>query len=76
MPLSIEDFQLPKFVTQIERKPFGEDLNDKFYATTGDSHTRRYRSGSFPQQGYNVNDNKKEPLEVNINSEAYTLRPY
>lgn len=76
MPLTIDDFRVPKFVKQPERYPFGEDKKDKFYATTGDEHTRRYRSGKFPQQGYNVNDNKSIPADQNINSEDYSLRPY
>lgn len=80
MPLSIEDFKVPKFVKQAERKPFGEDTKDKFYATDntlkGIGNERRYRSGSFPQQGYNVNDNKAVPSDININSDNYTVRPY
>lgn len=79
MPLSIEDFQVPKFVKQIERKPFGEDRKDKFYATDNnlvEDNSRRYRDGTFPQQGYNVNDNKSEPSDQNINADEYTLRPY
>ena len=79
MPLSIEDFQEPKFVKQIERKPFGEDRKDKFYATDNNLETlnlRRYRNGTFPQLGYNVNDNKNKPSDQNINSDEYTLRPY
>ncbi len=80
MPLSIEDFQVPKFIKQPERLPFGEDSKDKFYATdneiVGIGNDRRYRDGTFPQQGYNVNDNKNEPSDQNINSDEYSLRPY
>ena len=76
MTLSIDDFRVPKFVKAPERYPFGEDRKDKFYATTGTEHTRRYRSGKFPQQGYNVNDNKSTPSEQSINNDEYTLRPY
>ena len=78
MPLSIEDFQTPKFVKQKERYPFGEDRKDKFYATDNnlvELNSRRYRDSTFPQQGYNVNDNK-EPSDQNVNSDEYTLRPY
>jgi len=76
MPLSIDDFRYPKFVKQNKRYPFGEDKKDKFYATTGDSHIRRYKLGSFPQQGYNPNSNVVEPKDININTEEYTLPPY
>lgn len=73
MPLSIEDFRVPKFIKAPETFPFGEDKKDKFYATTGDNHIRRYRNGSFPQQGYNPNANVIEPRDVNINKDEYTL---
>ena len=79
MPLSIEDFQEPKFVKQIERKPFGEDRKDKFFATDDIKevlNSRRYKDSTFPQQGYNVNDNKAEPADQNINADEYTLRSY
>ena len=76
MPLSIEDFRVPKFVEKPVIYPFGENKKDKFYATTGDGYIRRYRSGSFPQQGYNPNADVAEPKDVNINSDEYTLPPY
>ena len=79
MPLTIDDFRVPKFVKQVERKPFGEDKKDKFHATDNklsELNSRRYRDGTFPQQGYNVNDNKNEPTDQNINSDEYLLRPY
>lgn len=79
MVLSIDDFRFPKFVIQKERQPFGEDSNDKFYATDNtksNSNARRFRDGNFPQQGYNVNDNTKEPIDQNINNESFALRPY
>ena len=80
MVLSIDDFRDPKFVIQKVRQPFGEDVADKFYATDNNvidiGNERRYRNGTFPQQGYNVNDNTKEPIDQIINNDSFTLRPY
>jgi hypothetical protein len=76
MPLSIEDFKYPKFTKIVPKVPFGESTADKFYATTGDNHTRRYKSGSFPQAGYNPNLNQATPRDINVNKDDYTLPPY
>jgi len=77
VPLTIEDFKEPKFVKQAERKPFGENTKDKFYATDDTNevlNSRRYKDGTFPQQGYNVNDNTNEPIKQNVNSDEFSLR--
>ncbi len=76
MPISIDAFRFPKFSKYKPTYPFGENPKDKYYETTGDTHTRLYRSGSFPQQGYNPHLNQAEPKKININTEEYTLPPY
>ena len=76
MPISMDAFAYPEFVKYKPLLPFGENKQDKFYATTGDSHKRRYKNGSFPQQGYNPHLNQAKPRKININKDDYTLPPY
>jgi len=76
MPIDMSAFATPKFIKYKISYPFSENRKDKFYATTGDNHLRRYRDGSFPQNGYNPNANVAEPKKVNINNDDYTLPPY
>lgn len=76
MPLSIEDFREPKFIRWQEKKPFGENVKDKFYATSDRPRSYRSEDGAFPQPGYNPNANQVTPRKVNINTDNLTLPPY
>lgn len=76
MPLTLADFQVPKFLTPTEKLPFGEDPKDKYLKAA--DYPRNYRGdgNSFPQAGYNPHSNTAVIKKVNIDSEEYTLPPY
>jgi len=76
MPISMDAYRFPEFVKYKPKLPFIEDSKAKFYATSGEDHLRRYRSGSFPQQGYNPHLNQARVKNININVDDYTLPPY
>jgi hypothetical protein len=76
MPISIDAYRFPEFVKYKPQMPFTEDPKAKFYATSGEGHFRYYRSGMFPQQGYNPHLNQAKPKKININVDDFTLPPY
>lgn len=76
MPISMDEYKFPKFVTVKEKKPYSEDAKAKYLDASLNNPLRRYRQDTFPQQGYNPNSNKAVITPVNTDSEDYTLPPY
>lgn len=76
MPISIDEYKFPKFVTVKEKTPFTEDTKAKFMDASANNPVRRYRGDSFPQQGYNPNSNRANVRDVNLDKDEYTLPPY
>ncbi len=76
MPISIDEYRFPRFVTVKEKKPFTEDVKAKFLDASLNNPTRRYRQDTFPQQGYNTNSNKAIITPINLDSDDITLPPY
>lgn len=74
MPIPIEDFMYPKFIKYKTRYPISENKKDRFYDFSSD--TRSYRSGDFPQPGYNPNHNSTRVEKVRVNSDDISLKPY
>ena len=73
MPISIEDFREPKFIRWQEKKPFSENVKDKFYELSDRPRSYRSEDGSFPQEGYNPNLNQATPRKVNLAVESPAL---
>ena len=75
MPISIEEFREPKFITPKPKLPFGENSKDKFLDFT--TRPRNYRGRDnvpgFKQEGYNPNSGIAVPRDVNLNSDDLTL---
>jgi hypothetical protein len=78
MPISLEEYRLPKFIKIKEEKPFSYNSSDKFYSTKDKEQYRRFRSenGDFLQQGYNPSHNVSMVKKININTDDYTLPRY
>jgi hypothetical protein len=76
MPISMDEYRFPKFVTPQEKKPFSEDSNAKFLDASLKTPMRRYRQDTFPQQGYNPNSNKAIVTPINLDGDDITLPPY
>ena len=75
MPLSIEDFREPKFIRWKEKKPFGENIKDKFYELSDRPRSYRSDDGTFPQEGYVPSRNQATPRKVNLAVDNVTLQP-
>lgn len=76
MPISIDEYRFPRFVTYREKQPYSEDVNAKFLDASLNNPIRRYRQDTFPQQGYNPNANKAIITPINLDTEDLTLPPY
>ena len=72
MPISIEDYQEPKFIKYKTRYPLSENSNDRFYKF--ETNPRSYRDGVFKQEGYNPKHNLTRVEQININSDDITAR--
>lgn len=76
MPISIDEFRFPRFVTYRQKNPFTEDINAKFNDAKDNNPIRRYRQDLFPQQGYNPNSNSADTSNINLNRDDISLPPY
>jgi len=76
MPISMDEFRYPQFITYKQKNPFTEDIRAKFDDANTNSPIRRYRQDEFPQQGYNPSNNSANIVKVNIDSDNMTLLPY
>ena len=76
MPISIDEYRFPRFVKYIPKKPFIEDRKAKYLDANLNNPLRRYRSDTFPQQGYNPHSNRAVVNNVNLDREDLSLPPY
>lgn len=76
MPISIDEYRFPKFVTVKEKKPYSEDSKAKFQDANLNNPQRRYHADKLPQPGYNPNSNRAVITPINLDSDDLTLPPY
>lgn len=75
MPISIEEYRVPKFIRIRPTYPFTDDPKAKYI--DGNDRPRSYKGRTqFPQQGYNPHSNRATPEHININTEDLILPPY
>lgn len=77
MPISITEYQLPRWVRLTEKKPFIEDEKAKFMdGLTNNNNLRRFHGESFPQPGYNVEANSPNIRPITLDKDEVSLPPY
>jgi len=81
MPISEDEYRVPKFARFSERYPLGEDKKAKFTDTVVNPKVFQGRSNSvdgtgWKQPGYNPNHNSVTVERVNLSSDNQTFKKY
>lgn len=80
MPISEEEFRLPKLTRYQERYPMSYNKNDRYTATVVNPKVFQGRSNSldgsgWKQPGYNPNHNSVSIERINLTTESLTFKP-
>jgi hypothetical protein len=80
MPISITEFENPKFSKLQNRYPMSYQKNDRFNEVNPMNYTERFQGsegrGGFKFGGYNPNSQSTRIERINLWSDNITLRPY
>lgn len=81
MPISEDEFRIPKFSSFSERYPLSANKKDKFTSTMVNPKVLQSRSNSndgsgWKQPGYNPSHNSTTTEHVNLTAESPTFRKY
>jgi len=80
MPISIEEYSMPKWIKYQERYPLSYDKTDRFNEINPQHCVGRYpgtegREGGWKQAGYNPNHQSTMVEKIKIRSDDITLKP-
>lgn len=81
MPISMEEFSVPKWIKYQERYPLSYDKTDRFNEINPRHCVGRYpgdegREGGWKQAGYNPNHQSTMVERIRVRSDDITLKPY
>lgn len=81
MPISMEEFSVPKWIRHQERYPLSYDKEDRFNEVNPRHPANRYqgdegREGGWKQAGYNPNHQSTRVEQIRVRSDDITLKPY
>lgn len=81
MPVSLEEYRVPRWVKIPDRYPMSYNKDDRFNEVCPRHAATRYpgeegKEGGWKQAGYNPNQNSTTIENINLYSDNLTLRPY
>lgn len=81
MPISMEEFSVPRWTRYMERYPLSYDKEDRFNEVNPRHSANRYpgdegREGGWKQAGYNPNHQSTTIEQIRVRSDDITLKPY
>jgi len=81
MPVSVDEYRVPRWIKIPDRYPMSYNKNDRFNEVCPRHEATRYpgeegREGGWKQAGYNPNSNSTSIEKINLYSDNIQLRPY
>lgn len=81
MPISMEEFSVPRWTRYMERYPLSYDKEDRFNEVNPRHPANRYpgdegREGGWKQAGYSPNHQSTMIEQIRVRSDDITLKPY
>lgn len=81
MPISIDEYAVPKFIRLQDRYPMSYNKEDRYNEINPRHFVGRYqgdegREGGWKQPGYNPNHQSTRVEKIRVRSDDITVKPY